>query len=89
VSGERKYTVRHYRDGDKEVVWVGDDRGSPNTGPFELGFTRHVSLKWRWYHLHSPAHRLAVTMEKAQGYADALNHAEMYINHEREIGIRS
>jgi hypothetical protein len=84
----RMYTVRHYRYGDSEYIWVGDELGSPNIGPFGFGFSRTVSLKWKWWHRNSPAARLKSAMEEAQAYADKLNRVEMYFNHEREIGIR-
>lgn len=88
MNDARYYSVRHFRSGDNEVVWVGDDLGNPNVGPWGLGFRREISLKWRWWQNTSPAERLRNALEKAQKKADEWNEREMYLNHEREIGVK-
>jgi hypothetical protein len=88
MSTERHYFVRHYRDGDNEHVWVGDERNNPNIGPGGMGFSRNISLRWRWWQPASPAERLRKALNQAQKFADKLNHQEMYLAHEREIGVR-
>lgn len=82
----KEYFVRHYRDGNKEHVWIGDENSNPNCGLRSVGWSRNVSLQWRWWQTKSPAERLEATLKKAQRIVDEWNHREMFINHERELG---
>lgn len=95
---DQRYLVKVRRDGNRQVVWLRDDRVGSAVG---FGFmsqwdgmfhtfhaARCISLNWGWWTSTSPAERIRRAKEKAQAKADKLNARELYFEREAEMAER-
>ena len=80
IEPDQEFKVGTGRVGDNMAIYVSKNR--------DQRYHKFISLKQRWWHFKSPAGRIRDTVIKAEKIAEKLNHQEMYISHESQIGVR-